>query len=538
MKSTRGYSMLELLIVVGLVAVVGSIAFSVYNGYQRNAADAAVLANIKELQDPLQTYAATHAPVEICQDYASVVSLPTIEKSPVDMMVTFSPLDGSDVSKGYRASVVVSADATGRNSMEVARMVHEQMSQRNQVAPGATITDSVMAYEVYLTPNDTPFCLAMSTTATTAAASSSQSSTQAGAINPVSAPSISFGFTTRQEVLEFANTGTGSVINNGPLQTGGDMKELSVEFNVIGGPQVATTGSHGATFISYARPGDENEFYVWNPQDLTVRIGGTEYKTGIDTTVDQGTHRYSTLWSSDTGLLQVLVDGEVKFTRPDTAKGYTIPGGGVVALAQDQDHFQIEDGTHGDNHGFSPGDAFHGQIFNAALATKAVDPAAIASTPLGAAITPADGLVLDVQMQGGTAKDLTGNHQLTTRGDLVSRTVDVDTSVAIPNAGAMLSMHADVDPAQGDTLVDLRLVGLLPSTSVSDGAGNSGSGGSISVLGWNLASLSAKLPDGVKENMNIGVIATVKGLRGDLATASSFQSLVLDPSKPIPPESS
>jgi Tfp pilus assembly protein FimT len=538
-QKISGYTLIELLVAAGLAALLIAIAVPLYRDYQGNAVDASILAQITMIEEPLVVYTQTHESIGVCQDYASVVNLPLMDNAAVDLQLTFSLVDDKDVKKGYRAGVVVSADPT--QNIKAATEIHHVMQQRSRVAKGAVVSDSFVAFEIFLTPAADPFCEEMSTSPTIAAATTSKGSSLAtgstSAIPPVAAPQVTFSFNTQQQVVEFGTSGTGSVINNGPLQTGGDMKQLAVEFNVIGGPQVATQGSHGATFLSYGVPGNENEFYVWKPDDMTVRVHGVEYATGIDTTTDTLTHRYSILWSAATAKLQVLVDGVVRFTKDGVGSGYAIPGGGVLALAQDQDRFQFEDGTYGGNHGFAPGDAFHGQIFSTAMASRAPDAAALANAPLSSLVGPSNGLIADIQMENGQAKDLTGKHQLTVHGDVVSRTVSVDTSVAIPNPGATLAMTITAAPQSGDSLIGLKLVGLLPGTSVSDGAGHSGSGASIEILGWDLSSLTAALPAGVKQNMTIGVIATAKGRRGDLATAAKHHPLVLDPGQAVPASS-
>ncbi len=531
-KQVTGFTLLEMLVAVGILVIVIAIALPVYHNYTESARNATTLSHIADIKGPLEIYAATEPPLAICQDYLSSVNLPVLDDESVDLLVTFAPIDASDTTKGYRAGLAVSAVVDSSTSMAVARTVHDFYASEGRIAPGETMTDSVVAFEITLTPDTDPFCMAMSN-APSATSNVASGSTATPAIAAASKPAISFSFTTEQQVIEFANDGTGSVINNGPLQTGGDMNELAVEFNVIGGKQVATSGIHGATFLSYGVNGNSDEFYAWKPSDLTVRINRVEYATGIDTTADSETHRYSILWSAATGRLQVLVDGEVKFTKDGVAQGYTIPGGGVLALAQDQDRFQLEDGSQGGNHGFSPADAFHGQIFSASMANRAVDPDDLKDAALANVLDPASGLIIDAQMSGGTVTDTTGNHQLTTHGSVVTRTVPVDASLAVPNASATLRISVTVDTAPDDQLVDLKLTGLLGGTSVQDASGNSGSGSSINLLGWDLSSLTAVLP-GRAENMNIGVIATAKGIRGDLATSASYQPLVLDPSRPIP----
>ncbi|MCZ8489791.1 hypothetical protein O9992_30295 [Vibrio lentus] len=76
-------------------------------------------------------------------------------------------------------------------------------------------------------------------------------------------------------------------------------------------------------------------------------------------------------WDSSSGHLEVLVDGVSQFSQDNVAKGYEIPGHGVLALAQDQDHYAEEHGTAATaDHGFSPADAYHGQVFSASVATN------------------------------------------------------------------------------------------------------------------------------------------------------------------------
>ena len=137
-------------------------------------------------------------------------------------------------------------------------------------------------------------------------------------------------------------------------------------------------------------------------------------------------------------------------------------------------------------------------------------------------------------MGAGGVQDLTGTHQLKTIGGVQSATVDVDTSIAVPNPGATLSLSVSVTPQGQDQLTGLEISGLLPGTTLRDSGGNAGTGARHDILGWDYQNLTAKLTAGVAENMRIRVVATVTGPLGDDAVADSEQVLVLDPSKPVP----
>jgi len=351
------------------------------------------------------------------------------------------------------------------------------------------------------------------------------------------APIVNLTFSAEQQVMTFDSSGKGAVITNGKLKTG-DMKHLAMEFNVIGGQQVKVAGIHGATFVSYGTTRTTNEFFVWRPSNVTVYLFDTGYATGFNAS-DGKTHRYSVLWSSDTGVLTVIEDGTKVKVFQGVGKGASIPGEGVLVLAQDQDgYIQIEDGSHGGNHGFAPDDAFHGQIFSTTMAHVAVDPDRLRKSTLSEVVGRNKGLIADIQMSAsGQATDVTGNHQLTqTTGSSVT-TVQVDTSVAVPNPGALLHLSTSATAAKGDIITKLELSGLLAGTKINDGAGIitvSSPAQKIDLLSLNTNSLTAQLPANVVQNMTIKLTATAVGADGSTRTATDSKPLVMDRTQAVP----
>lgn len=323
--------------------------------------------------------------------------------------------------------------------------------------------------------------------------------------------------TGQQQVITFGDAGTGAVMNQGNLNTGGSMSYLAAEFTVIGGPQVATEGIHGATFLSYGTTRTPDEFYIWNPSDLTVRINGAEYKTGIDTGADTASHRYTVLWDGATGQLDVLRDGVVAKTLTGVARGFQIPGDGKLVLAQDQDSL---------GGGFQPKDAFHGQILSAALARTPPDRARLAAAPLGSVLQGQSGLIIDIGARGGAFVDQTGRHQLEQQGAITVTTQQVDTSVGTVRPGATLNLNlgAGAPRDRADQVTGMIVTGLPAGTVLNDGQGHThtvtGPADAVNVMGWSTGSISAQLAGNSLGSHTVTVAVTTTGPGGDTATAT------------------
>lgn len=334
----------------------------------------------------------------------------------------------------------------------------------------------------------------------------------------------------RQQVMEFGPAGTGAVVSAAPVSAGGAMSGLSVEMTIIGGQQVATVGIHGATLISYATPSDSNAFYVWNPDNLTFRIGGHEYATGVPLPGDGLDHRLSFVWDGHTGTLDVLIDGQVAAHQNNVGRGTTLADGGKFALAQDQDSF---------GGGFETKDAFKGKMFSVAIAKTAVAPDQLATAPLSAVLKGSPNLLTDIHVDHGHVVDATGYSTYTTQGDMRYPTVDVDTAIAPPVPGATIHLDASVAvPAdRDDTVASVIVTGLPPGTVLTDSHHSvtiSAASPTVDVNGWALDSLSAQLPSGFAANARIGLTVVTQGPDGTQAQASTSEAIVFNPLQPVP----
>lgn len=351
-------------------------------------------------------------------------------------------------------------------------------------------------------------------------------------ISPVTdAPSPTLTVMAQQQVMEFPHGQASGVVNTNPISAGGAMHALTVDMTILGGQQVATSGIHGATFISYATPSDSDNFYIWNPDNFTLRIGGTEYRTGIALLGDSHDHRYTFSWNGATGTLDVLIDGQVVKHMTGVGQGATIPDGGKFALGNDQDSF---------GGGFSANDAFSGKYFNVAIAKQALDPQQLAHSSTANLLAGQPALLCNIIAQNGQIVDAIGHMHFHAIGGVATTTVEVDTAIASPNPGALLKLSiSEGAPSDlADHVVRTTLHGFVDGTVVSDGHGHkvtvSGSAQVVDITGWNYSGLQAQLPPGAVANMALGLDVTTTGPDGVPAHAGTVTPVVLDPGLPTP----
>ncbi|PMG76032.1 hypothetical protein BCU84_01805, partial [Shewanella sp. 10N.286.51.B7] len=337
-----------------------------------------------------------------------------------------------------------------------------------------------------------------------------------------------------QQVMGFAANSASGVVNTDPISAGGAMHALTIDMTILGGAQVASSGIHGATLISYGTPSDPNHMYIWNNvagKDLTFRVGGTEYTTGIPLATDGLDHRYTFSWDGQQGTFDVLIDGQPVKHMDDVGKGAVIDDGGKFALGNDQDSF---------GGGFSTGDAFTGKMFNVAIAKDALPIAELEQAPLSNLLHGDARLLTDIRMENGNFQDATGNFHYQTVGSVTSQTVEVDTAIASPNPGATLKLAitAGAPADQSDHVTGVSIQGLIVGSVLTDGHSHShtvtSATESIDLQGWDQTHLSAKLPAGSTDNMRIMTMVETTGPDGAIQIASSDSTVILDPTKPIP----
>jgi len=345
------------------------------------------------------------------------------------------------------------------------------------------------------------------------------------------AAKVGLSMTAEQEVMNFGTGDKTAYAKVDGINAGGPMHAMSAEITFVLDPAHAPKDS--AVLLNYSTPGghdQQNTITFWSASNLYFSFMGSTVNPGVNL-LDGHTHRLTMTWESNTGHLAVYDNGVV-IKEQTVNQGGTFPDGGTF-IAGTRDNSAGADNSADYTTGLSAG----GRVFAATIVDHAVSPDAVKS---GAISHETHGVLADIMADGhGGFIDTTGLHTVEHGSGAQTVVVPVDTSAGTIPAGALLHLHPTATNSAADDLVTkLEITGLLKGTVLSDGHGNThtmtGMGDKVDVLGWVISSLTAQLPHGVMNNMNVGVIATTTGPDGQTTTAAEHQGLSLDSSKPIP----
>jgi prepilin-type N-terminal cleavage/methylation domain-containing protein len=441
---SRGYTLTEILVVVGVLALLGAIALPAYQSYVAKAHSSELAVTFDVVRTKVAVAVKVGGVKEQCADVATSFNLGNLQSDYAAMDVAFEAVPGGFTPVMRFCSAVGNQGVRG---VDVARETYNLLSKSASIGQGAVIGDAAVSFSVGLVDGavackvappvakSSGACsfgfsalLAPTTPQVPTVAASNPATTASTAVvttTPVQKPPAVCAASTPQQlerkVMLFGPALTGYVMNQGDLQTGGDMKNFTAEVSVVGGDQVATTAGHGATLLSYATHASTNEFLVWDPSSIKITFHNSDITTGVNIN-DGRNHRVTVSWQSASGAL-VLYDNGVEVWRKVVNQGGTLGGNGKLVLGQDQDSY---------GGGFGTNDAFQGKIITASLANVAATGGQIAAGPLHTAITPSTGLIANVVLdQNGNASDTTQKHTFATGGNLVAVTQMVDTSLYV-----------------------------------------------------------------------------------------------------------
>lgn len=160
-RRSAGFSLIELMVVVGIVGLLAAVSIPLYTGYVRSSQDAALLAQVAEIRNPLRVRTRAEAPLARCEDVSAAVALPSLDSPFVDLSLGYLERIAGDPAAGYRAVLSVNADAAGDGRIAVARDLLARFGAEQQVVAGAVDTDSLVAFDIYLSPADAPLCMTL-----------------------------------------------------------------------------------------------------------------------------------------------------------------------------------------------------------------------------------------------------------------------------------------------------------------------------------------------------------------------------------------
>lgn len=436
LNSSRGFTLLEVMIAIAIIGILAVAGIALYSKYISRAKSAEIAVKY----DAIRTSIRGNLVDGVVPDCAALESRFSKQNLP-EKYATLS-YGFEAVPNGFRPVLSVCA-TVGKHQTEgvqAARAAHDLLASQGVVEKGAVLTDSAVSFALRLTANDSALCKTYATptagdctgasasaSAVAAVATAPASTPTAAAVQPVK-PACTPTTTAQQakvprQVMTFDATGSGFIMNEGDLDTGGDMRSFTIEVAVLGSQQAAAQGQHAGTMLSYATRSDTNAFQIWNPRSVGLWFGGRNYDTGLDTT-DGRDHRITVTWESATGSLTLFDNGRQVWTGV-ARRGESLGGNGKLVLGQDQDSY---------GGGFDVADAYQGKIVAASVASRAVSATQVASGPVQAYLPSNQGLVTSVtapSAPGQAPTDSTGRHRFTQGGSVRSTTELVDRTLYV-----------------------------------------------------------------------------------------------------------
>lgn len=442
--SQVGFTLLEMLAVISILALIVAIATPVYQNYSDRARASEIIARYDAMRTSVATDLANGI-VTSCDELGSTIGNPNLGEDYAELALGFEAVSGGAGATvaGWRPVLTVCArnDQQGSAAVRIAHAALDELSNQHRVESGAVVSDAIISFSLPLTLGNEASCRIAPSTAVAGCGVSSQQTppqpvalaapTQRQPVQIAEPPMLRQGIPqcvppqnvmVDRDVMQFGGGAQGYIVNDGDLDTGGDMTALTVEMAFMGDQQVAASGIHGATIMSYASRGNDNEFSVWNPESVTVSFGSENFDTNLDIN-DGQSHRLTVTWDSASGQLLVFDNG-VQAWSGTGHQGGTIAGNGKLALGGDQDSY---------GGGFSNEDSFRGRIVGASLATRVVPAANIQRGPVHTAIDSSTGLVTSIVATNQGFEDTTGNYQYTAGSGLTRTRAQVPSSLYVSN---------------------------------------------------------------------------------------------------------
>lgn len=160
----NGFTILELLSVVVIIAILGAIAVISYQKYSERARGAEIIEKYDALRTGVHAKGNT-AKFDDCAVLAGELGSANLASEYATLAYGFEAVSG-----GYRPVLTICAQARQNGSLGtmVARDVHDTMTKTGAVEKGAVLTESVVSFALRLSDGDAPLCKTYSSQTRTA----------------------------------------------------------------------------------------------------------------------------------------------------------------------------------------------------------------------------------------------------------------------------------------------------------------------------------------------------------------------------------
>lgn len=154
-KNNRGFTLIELMLSVAVIAVLAAIAIMVYRNYSDRARGVEVIAKYDAIRSGFPRTPASIA--DDCAGLAKGFDEKNLANPYTNLSYAFEA-----VRDGYRPvlSVCSQVGQQGKQGVGTAREVHDTLAKNSVVEKGAVLTDSVVSFALRLTEGDQAYCKA------------------------------------------------------------------------------------------------------------------------------------------------------------------------------------------------------------------------------------------------------------------------------------------------------------------------------------------------------------------------------------------